>query len=383
MRFATRREDSLPEGIIVESIKVHIKVTQSNCSKVRGITSYVKVANIRAHVGCIFLSLANHSASELRNRLDKAKVDLLCDLNVPEFEFQMDVKKAMEASTSNRATDCPRHTPEASDPGLVTAACPKIMGSIHGMRQVNACTCATKVVVQKTKVIKEAPRSEKIFLHSGACNVIVFTDNKPAKVLHVTAKFLTSSPRKMDKESPTPEPRSQTEEVMPPGERNGGSSRPRWRRRRRGRSQTPRIEEVASYENNIVADASAAQPKSAKARDGLHVPMEANGGDMFSFVKVSSVQVFVLSYIWGLFEVIGHGDGSGWIGYWKKVERPVVVGIDFPPTHTKSTCLAWFVELRKLGMVLADFNPRHIDCDPNADRSNGPRKWLREWPKLH
>src|SRR5207237_3797850 len=58
--------------------------------------------------------------------------------------------------------------------------------------------------------------------------------------------------------------------------------------------------------------------------DGQQVPIEADGWELFSFVKGSGVEVFVRAQVCGLFDVVGHGDGSARVGYWEDGERRVL-----------------------------------------------------------
>ncbi|KAG0643424.1 hypothetical protein HOY80DRAFT_1092885 [Tuber brumale] len=440
MRFATRRKVLLPEGVAAESIGNHINVTLSNSAKIRGTAPYVKVANIRAHVVCIFPSLANHSASELENRLDKAKVGLLRDLNIREFQFQMDVEKvkifvlgvtladtgqgsiwAVEGCIGDKATDGLGTDLEASNPGVLTAARSEIMGSIYGMRQANTCTCTIKFVVEKNEVINEALQSGKIFLHGRTHSVRVFTDNKPAKIcgnmsvnftsynqcpaLYTTAKSTASPPHMTDVDSSTRESKMGTEEEMPPWEKKVGTPDPdgkdadvvnlphsglrtspvtRIMRLTRPLPPSPRLQRLKARNWPNLPSPTSPSPRNGILKhtaeyqiidgntskvvntdslnvrrrgqnrvlafdlfayidvffvleppvdmDGLHVPMEVDGWDLFSFVKSLSVELAVL---------------------------------------------------RKPDTVLGDFNARYMDWDPTADRYNRPGKWLQEWLILH
>ncbi|KAG0639031.1 hypothetical protein HOY80DRAFT_1046307 [Tuber brumale] len=423
LKFTKRRKVPLPEGVTAESIRACINVTRSNSAKSCWCLPYIKVANIRACVTCIFLSLASHGSSELGNWHEKAKVGLRQHLNIPDFELQMDVEKvkiffpgelrtdtrrgssyAVEGWLGNRAIDGLRSDLEASTPGVVTAAHPKMMESIYGMRLANASL-----------------QSGMIFLHCWARNVRVFTDNK------------------LDK---------RTGEEMLPLEKKGANNRLRWQRSRHSRSSTPKIEEVASDENNEANKASAPRPKSAMAKepvaafgdrpaipvparqvameyqlmDGntskigtrasklgwilrvpylmsittialnmgrsspnrvqafdlfsyvyvffileplvdlnvIHVPIEVDGGDLFSFVNGSGVAVFVHSHISGLPEIVGHGDGSAWIRYWEQRERLVVAEIYVPVRHTKSR-YTWKVAQRMAHPILLQPGPAQQD----------------------
>src|SRR5207302_589805 len=113
--------------------------------------------------------------------------------------------------------------------------------------------------------------------------------------------------------------------------------------------------------------------------DGHHVPIEADGWELFSFVKGSGVEVFVCAQVCGLFDVVGHGGGSARVGYWEDGERRVLAGAYFPPTHTKATYTAWLDEMGVPDTAFGDFNARHRDWDPRADTYNSPGKWLRDW----
>src|SRR5437879_7030372 len=93
MRFATRKEVNLPEGVTVEGIRNRINITLFGQGKIRGSMPYVRAGHVRSEIGCIFLTLSAHTMEELGNRLDKARVDLLRELKLPDFEFQENREK--------------------------------------------------------------------------------------------------------------------------------------------------------------------------------------------------------------------------------------------------------------------------------------------------
>ncbi|KAG0639032.1 hypothetical protein HOY80DRAFT_1046329 [Tuber brumale] len=399
MRYTTRREVLHPQGIAVESIRMRINQTLSNSAKIRGSTPYIKMANIWAHVGCIFLFLANHSAWELGNRLDKAKLCLLRDLNIPELEFQMDIEKVKIFVTGVLLADT----------GVVTAAHPEIVGSIHGMRQGNACTCAIRFIVEKNEVVNEALRSEKIFLHCRARNVRVFSNNKAVKVWQmqvteievrtISVPWIEDVTREADNEvdeASAPQPKSAKTKGKDPAKCSPSTSpSPCKGILKCATSGEPLLSiPILAFSHRLPIPAPICKvapeyriidgdTEPIVDPDGLHVPIEADGRDLFCFVKGTGIDVFVRSHICGLFEVVGYRDGSAQIGYRVTGERGVVTGICFLPTHTKSVYLAWWTERKKLDTVLGDFNARHTDWDPNADHYNRPGRWLREWLMLH
>src|SRR5205807_1909793 len=145
MRFATRKEVNLPEGVTVEGIQNRINLTLSNQGHIRGTAPYVRAGHIRNEIGCIFLTLSAHTMEELGNRLVKARVDLLRELKLPEFEFQENREKVkifvtgvpladtgrgsiwrVESWTSDATFDGLRSDLEGSNNGMITAARPDI-----------------------------------------------------------------------------------------------------------------------------------------------------------------------------------------------------------------------------------------------------------------
>ena len=155
MRFATRKEVNLPEGVTIEGIRNRINITLFGQGKIRGSMPYVRAGHIRNEIGCIFLTLSAHTMEELGNRLEKARVDLLRELQLPEFEFQENREKVkifvtgvpladtghrsiwrVESWTSDATFDGLRSDLEGSNNGIITTARPDIMGSVSWWRRM-------------------------------------------------------------------------------------------------------------------------------------------------------------------------------------------------------------------------------------------------------
>ena len=186
MRFATRKEVNLPEGVTVEGIRNRINLTLSNQGHIRGTAPYVHAGHVRSEIGCIFLTLSAHTMEELGNRLDKARVDVLRELKLPEFEFQENRENVkifvtgvpladtgrgsvwrVESWTSDATFDGLRSDLEGSNNGIITAARPDIMGSVHAMRQTNTTTCGIRFVVEENDAARMALSTGNVWLRGG------------------------------------------------------------------------------------------------------------------------------------------------------------------------------------------------------------------------
>ncbi|PUU83068.1 hypothetical protein B9Z19DRAFT_1119869 [Tuber borchii] len=201
LRFAARKSMVLPPGCSAESIRTRMNSVFANNAKIRDSHPYVKEARLRADIGAIFMTLAEHSAEEVGGLLEKVHAILMRDLNLPDFAFARDTRKVdvlvvgvpladtghgsiwrLEDWTNDRVYDGLRTDLERSNPGLITAGRPNIIGSLHAMRASGATNCAIKFTVEKSAASDAALRTSKVCLRGGNRSVRLWTRDAPAKV---------------------------------------------------------------------------------------------------------------------------------------------------------------------------------------------------------
>ncbi|PUU79349.1 hypothetical protein B9Z19DRAFT_1125351 [Tuber borchii] len=201
MRFATRKSIALPHGCSAESIRARLNAFFANGTKIRGSHPYVREARLRADIGSIYMTLAEHSSEEIGGMLERAHAILMREFSLPDFSFARDTKKLdilvasvpladtghgsvwrLEDWTNDRVYDGLRTDLERSNPGLITAGRPNIIGSLHAMRASNSTNCAIKFTVEKSSESDAVLRSARVCLRGGNRTVRLWTRFAPAKV---------------------------------------------------------------------------------------------------------------------------------------------------------------------------------------------------------
>jgi len=94
MRFDAGKWTQLP--VTPEAIRIRMNQTLSNLGKVSDKTPYIQVAHSKLEIGCIYLTLAEHSATQVWDRLERCRSTLIRELGpsgLTNFVFHKDVAK--------------------------------------------------------------------------------------------------------------------------------------------------------------------------------------------------------------------------------------------------------------------------------------------------
>jgi len=141
MRFDASKRTELP--ITPEAIPIRMNQTLSNLGKVSDKTPYIREARSKLELGCIYLTLAAHSATQVWDKLERCRLTLVREFGpsgLTTFAFNKDVAKVKilvsgiplaptgrgslwkpEEWTGDRAFDGLRTDVEGSNPGVITA----------------------------------------------------------------------------------------------------------------------------------------------------------------------------------------------------------------------------------------------------------------------
>ncbi|PUU74858.1 hypothetical protein B9Z19DRAFT_1067880 [Tuber borchii] len=201
MRFATRNNVVLPEGCSTEAIRARINSFFTNRAKIGSGHPYLKEARLRRDIGCIYMTLADHSADDIYGMLAGCHTVLLRDLNLPDFMFEKDTKKVkilvlgiplcdtgrgslwkVEDWTGDKVYDGLRVDLEQSNPGIITSGRPNIIGSINAMKSNKMTMCQVQFMAEKWKELDAAVNAGRICLRGGNRACRIWTEHKPATV---------------------------------------------------------------------------------------------------------------------------------------------------------------------------------------------------------
>jgi len=92
MRFDAGQRTQLP--VTPEAIRIRMNMTLSNLGKVYDKTPYIREAHSKLEIGCIYLTLAEHTATQIWDRLERCRSTLLRELGpsgLTNFVFHKDV----------------------------------------------------------------------------------------------------------------------------------------------------------------------------------------------------------------------------------------------------------------------------------------------------
>ena len=148
MRFDAGKRTQLP--ITPEAIRIRMNQTLSNLGKVSDKTPYIREAQSKLEIGCIYLTLAEHTATQVWDRLERCRSTIIRELGpsgLTNFVFHKDVAKVKilvsgvplaptgrgslwkpEDWTGDKVFDGFRTDIEGSNPGVVTAGRPNMLG---------------------------------------------------------------------------------------------------------------------------------------------------------------------------------------------------------------------------------------------------------------
>jgi len=210
MRFDAGKRTQLP--ITPEAIRIHMNQTLSNLGKVSDKTPYVREARSKLEIGCIYLTLAEHTATQVWDRLERCRSTLIRELGpsgLTNFVFHKDVVKVKvlvsgvplapiargslwkpEDWTGDRAFDGLQTDIEGSNPGVVTAGRPNRLGSVFAMKQAGATSCGIRFTLERNDASDKVLSSSRVFLFGKSRNARFFEEHRSApvcnKCLHVS-----------------------------------------------------------------------------------------------------------------------------------------------------------------------------------------------------
>ena len=206
-RYITMRLDAgkwtqLP--ISLEAIRIQMNETLSNLGKVFNQTPYIREAPSKLEIGGIYLTLAEHTATEVWDRLEQCRTALFRELGpsgLTNFIFHKDVAKVKilvsgvplaptgrgsmwkpEDWTGDRAFDGLRTDIEGSNPGIVRAGRPNMLGSVYAMKQAGTTSCGIRFTLERNEASTNAISSGRIFLFGKSRNARFFEEHRSAPV---------------------------------------------------------------------------------------------------------------------------------------------------------------------------------------------------------
>lgn len=111
------------------------------------------------------------------------------------------------------------------------------------------------------------------------------------------------------------------------------------------------------------------------AVDGGHVAHNDDRRNLFSFVIVSGVEVYVHSCFAGLFRVVEHGVDSASIGYLYNRTICVLRSDYIPPNTVQADWLVFSEKWDVCDTLFGDFNARHRSWDPAVAEDTSMGNW--------
>lgn len=115
------------------------------------------------------------------------------------------------------------------------------------------------------------------------------------------------------------------------------------------------------------------------AVDGGHVAHNHDRRDLFSFVIVSGVEVYVRSCFAGLFRVMEHGVDGASIGYLYKRTMYVLRDVYIPPNTVQADWLVFSGRWDVCDTMFGDFNARYRSWDPAVAEDTSMGNWTRRF----
>jgi len=202
MRFDTGKRTQLP--VTPEAIRIRMNQPLSNLGKVSGKTPYIREARSKPEIGCIFLTMAEHTATQVWDRLERCRSTLLQELGpsgLTNFVFHKDVAKVKvlvsgvllaptgrgsvwkpEDWTGDKAFDGLRTDIEGSNPGVITAGRPNMLGSVYAMKQAGATSCGIWFTLERNNASDAVLSSGRMFLFGKSRNARFFEEHRSAPV---------------------------------------------------------------------------------------------------------------------------------------------------------------------------------------------------------
>ena len=202
MRFNAGKRTWLP--VTPEANRIRMNQTLSNLGKVSDKTPYIPEARSKVEIGWIYLTLAELTATQVWDRLERCRSTLIRELGpsgFTNFVFPKDVSKVKvlvsgvplaptgrgsmwkpEDWTSDRAFDGLRTDIEGSNPGIVTAGRPNMLGSVYAMKQAGATSCGIRFTLERNVASDGVLSSGRVFLFGKSRNARSFEEHRSALV---------------------------------------------------------------------------------------------------------------------------------------------------------------------------------------------------------
>jgi len=202
MRFNAGKRTQLP--VTPEALRIRMNQTLSNLGKVSDKTPYIREARSKLEIGCIYLTLAEHTATQVWDRLERCRSTLIRELGfsgLTNFVFHKDVAKVKilvsgvplaptgrgslwkpEDWTGDRAFDGLRTDIEGSNPGIVSAGRPNMLGSVYAMKQAGATSCGIRFTLERNDASDKVLSSGRVFLFGKSRNARFFEEHRSAPV---------------------------------------------------------------------------------------------------------------------------------------------------------------------------------------------------------
>jgi len=202
MRFDAGKRTQLP--VTPEAIRIRMNQTLSNLGKLSDKTPYIGEARSKLEIGCIYLTLAEHTATMVWDRLERCRSTLIRELGpsgLTNFVFHKDVAKVKilvsgvplaptgrgslwkpEDWTGDKAFDGLRTDIEGSNPGVITAGRPSMLGSVYAMKQAGATSCGIRFTFERNNASDRILSSGRVFLFGKSRNARFFEEHRSAPV---------------------------------------------------------------------------------------------------------------------------------------------------------------------------------------------------------
>ena len=150
------------------------------------------------------MTLAEHTATQGWDRLERCRSAILREFGpsgLTNFVFHKDMAKVKilvsgvplaptgrgslwkcEDWTSHRAFDGLRTDMECSNPGIITAGRPNMLGSVFAMKQAGATCCGIRFTLERNDASNKVLSSGRVFLFGKSRNARFFEEHRSAPV---------------------------------------------------------------------------------------------------------------------------------------------------------------------------------------------------------
>jgi len=202
MRFDVGKPTPLP--VTHAAIRIRLNQSLTNLGKVSDNTPYIREARSKLEIGCIYLTLVDHTATQVWDRVEQCRSTLIRERGpsgLTNFVFHKDVAKVKilvsgvplaptgrgslwkpEDWTGDKAFDGLRTDIESSNPDVITAGRPNMRGSVFAMRQAGATSCGIRITLERNDASDRILSSGRVFLFGKSRNARFFEEHRSAPV---------------------------------------------------------------------------------------------------------------------------------------------------------------------------------------------------------